>query len=169
MNQHEQVERVSKALDNFRIEIPSWGFANTGTRFGKFIQVAAATSIEEKFADAAQINALTGVTPTMALHVEWDLPQGVASVPTIRSLEKKYRVRAGSINPNLFQAQEYKFGSICNPDPEVRQKALSHMLDCVEIARQLGVGGYLPVGFRRLELSGNAKHAAAHRLDGGDF
>jgi L-rhamnose isomerase/sugar isomerase len=138
MNQHEQVERVSKALDNFRIEIPSWGFANTGTRFGKFIQVAAATSIEEKFADAAQLNALTGVTPTMALHVEWDLPQGVASVPMIRSLEKKYRVRAGSINPNLFQAQEYKFGSICNPDPEVRQKALTHMLDCVEIARQLG-------------------------------
>jgi L-rhamnose isomerase/sugar isomerase len=138
MNQHEQVERVSKALDNFRIEIPSWGFANTGTRFGKFIQIAAATSIEEKFADAAQINLLTGVTPVMALHVEWDLPQGVASVPMIRTLEKKYRVRAGSINPNLFQAQEYKFGSICNPDPEVRQKALAHLLDCVEIARQLG-------------------------------
>jgi L-rhamnose isomerase/sugar isomerase len=138
MNQHEQVERVSKALDNFRIEIPSWGFANTGTRFGKFIQIAAATSIEEKFADAAQINQLTGVTPTMALHVEWDLPQGVASVPMIRTLEKKYRVRAGSINPNLFQSQEYKFGSICNPDPEVRQKALAHLLDCVEIGRQLG-------------------------------
>jgi L-rhamnose isomerase / sugar isomerase len=138
MNHNEQVERVSKALDDFRIEIPSWGFANTGTRFGKFIQVAAATSIEEKFADAAQINSLTGVTPTMALHVEWDLPEGVASVPTIRTLEKKYRIRAGSINPNLFQAQEYKFGSICNPDPEVRKKALTHLLDCVEIATQLG-------------------------------
>jgi L-rhamnose isomerase / sugar isomerase len=138
MNQHEQFERVSRALDDFRIEIPSWGFANTGTRFGKFIQVAAATSIEEKFADAAQINSLTGVTPTMALHVEWDLPEGVASVPTIRALEKKYRIRAGSINPNLFQSQEYKFGSICNPDPEVRKKALTHLLDCVEIATQLG-------------------------------
>jgi L-rhamnose isomerase / sugar isomerase len=138
MNQHEKLERVTKALDNFRIEIPSWGFANTGTRFGKFIQVAAATSIEEKFADAAQINRLTGVTPTMALHVEWDLPQGVASVPAIRALEGKYGVRSGSINPNLFQSQEYKFGSICNPDPEVRQKALAHLLDCVEIARQLG-------------------------------
>src|ERR1700749_222845 len=113
MNQHEQVERVSKALDIFRIEIPSWGFANTGTRFGKFIQVAAATSIEEKFADAAQINSLTGVTPTMALHVAWDLPEGVASVSTIQALEKKYLIRAGSINPNLFQSQEYKFGSIC--------------------------------------------------------
>ncbi len=138
MNPHDQAERVSKALDNFRIEIPSWGFANTGTRFGKFIQTAAANSIEEKFADAAQVNQLTGVTPTMALHVEWDLPQGTANVPLIRSLEKKYRIRAGSINPNLFQAQEYKYGSICNPDPEVRQKALTHHLDCVEIARQLG-------------------------------
>jgi L-rhamnose isomerase / sugar isomerase len=138
MNQHDQAERVAKALDNFRIEIPSWGFANTGTRFGKFIQIAAATSIEEKFADAAQIHRLTGVTPTMGLHVEWDLADGVASVPLIRMLEKKYGVRAGSINPNLFQAQEYKFGSICNPDLEVRQKALTHLLDCVEIATQLG-------------------------------
>jgi len=138
MKPHEKFERVAKALDSFRIEIPSWGFANTGTRFGKFLQVAAATSIEDKFADAAQVNLLTGASPTMGLHVEWDLPEGVASVPRIRALEKKYRIRAGSINPNLFQSQEYKFGSICNPDAEVRQKALAHLLDCVEIARQLG-------------------------------
>ncbi len=138
MNQHDKAERVSRALDGLQIEIPSWGFANTGTRFGKFLQAAAATSIEEKFADAAQINQLTGVTPTMGLHVDWDLPEGVASVGLIQSLEKKYRIRAGSINPNLFQAQEYKYGSICNPDREVRHKALAHLLDCVEIARQLG-------------------------------
>jgi L-rhamnose isomerase/sugar isomerase len=137
MKQQDQVERVSRALDSLRIEIPSWAFANTGTRFGKFIQNGAATTVEEKFADAAQVNELTGVTPMMALHVEWDLPQGAASVPLIRSLVKKYGIRAGSINPNLFQAQEYKYGSICNPDPEVRQKALNHHLDCVEIARQL--------------------------------
>jgi L-rhamnose isomerase/sugar isomerase len=137
MNQQDKVERVSRALNSLRIEIPSWGFANTGTRFGKFTQDGAATTIEEKFADAAQINQLTGITPSMGLHVEWDLPQGVASVPLIRSLAKKYGIRAGSINPNLFQAQEYKYGSICNPDPEVRQKALNHHLDCVEIARQL--------------------------------
>ena len=138
MDQHNKPERVAKALDNFLIEIPSWGFANTGTRFGKFMQVSAATSIEEKFADGAQINQLTGVTPTMGLHAEWDLPDGVSSVPLIRTLEKKYRMRAGSINPNLFQAQEYKYGSICNPDAEVRHKALTHLLDCVQIARQLG-------------------------------
>jgi L-rhamnose isomerase / sugar isomerase len=138
VNQHEKIERVAKALDHFRIEIPSWGFANTGTRFGKFMQLGAAHSIDEKFADAAEIHQLTGVTPTMGLHVEWDLPEGVASVPRIRTLEKKYGICAGSINPNLFQAQEYKYGSICNPDPEVRHKALAHLLDCVEIARQLG-------------------------------
>jgi L-rhamnose isomerase / sugar isomerase len=138
VNQHEKIEQVTKALDHFRIEIPSWGFANTGTRFGKFMQLGAAHSIDEKFADAAEIHQLTGVTPTMGLHVEWDLPEGVVSVPRIRTLEKKYGICAGSINPNLFQAQEYKYGSICNPDPEVRQKALAHLLDCVEIARQLG-------------------------------
>ena len=55
-------------LDKFRIEIPSWGFANTGTRFGKFVQPGAATNLEEKFADAAQVHALTGVTPKLALH-----------------------------------------------------------------------------------------------------
>src|SRR6202789_3227557 len=115
--------RVFQALDSFRIEIPSWGFANTGTRFGKFMQVAAANSIEEKFADAAEIHQLTGVTPTLGLHVEWDLPEGVASVPRVRALGKKNRICAGSINLNLFQAQEYKYESICKPDPEVRQKA----------------------------------------------
>jgi L-rhamnose isomerase/sugar isomerase len=72
---------------------------------------------------------------------------GWASVPLIRSLAKKYGIRAGSINPNLFQAQEYKYGSICNPDPEVRQKALNHHLDCVEIARQLESQDISPLGF----------------------
>ncbi len=127
-----------KALDNFQIEIPSWGFANTGTRFGKFVQAAAATTIEEKFADAAEVNKLTGVTPTLALHVLWDLPDGVKDVPEVRSLERKYGVRSGSINPNLFQDQEYKYGSLCNPSAEIRAHALSHMLDSIEIAKELG-------------------------------
>jgi L-rhamnose isomerase/sugar isomerase len=131
-------ERVWSALDNFKIEVPSWGFANTGTRFGKFVQAGAATTIEEKFADAAQVNALTGASPTVALHVLWDLPGGVADVPKIQQLEKTYGVRAGSINPNLFQDAEYKFGSIANPSAEIRGNALAHLLDSVEIGRELG-------------------------------
>src|ERR1700761_9546767 len=82
-------------LDAFEIEVPSWGFANTGTRFGKFVQAGAATTIEEKFADAAEVHALTGVSPTMALHVEWDLPRGLADVPAVQALESRYGVRAG--------------------------------------------------------------------------
>jgi Predicted sugar isomerase len=131
-------ERIWSALDSFRIEVPSWGFANTGTRFGKFVQGGAATTIEEKFADASQVNALTGASPTVALHVLWDLPAGKKDVATIQSLEKKYGVRAGSINPNLFQNQEYKYGSIANPDSEIRKNALTHLLDSVEIGRELG-------------------------------
>jgi L-rhamnose isomerase/sugar isomerase len=130
-------ERVWKALDSFRIEVPSWGFANTGTRFGKFVQAGAATCIEEKFADAAEVNALTGASPTVALHVLWDLPDGLKDVSKIQALEKKYSVKSGSINPNLFQEQEYKFGSIANPSAEVRAKALAHLLLSVEIGREL--------------------------------
>ena len=133
-----QVARVWKALDGFRIELPSWGFANTGTRFGKFQQPAAATNIAEKFADAAEVNRLTGVAPTVALHVLWDLPGGEGSVAEIRALEQEHGVRAGSINPNLFQEAEYKFGSLCNPDPAVREKALEHMLASVRIGKALG-------------------------------
>jgi L-rhamnose isomerase/sugar isomerase len=133
----QSIERIDKALDQFRIEIPSWGFANTGTRFGKFIQDAAATTTAEKFADAGEVFRLTGITPTVALHVLWDMPNGLNDIPVIRSLERKYGVRAGSINPNLFQAQEYKFGSIANPSAEIRQMAIQHMLDSVEIAKGL--------------------------------
>jgi L-rhamnose isomerase/sugar isomerase len=116
-------QNVWEALDRFRIEIPSWGFANTGTRFGKFIQSGAATSIEEKFADAGEVNRLTGASPTVALHVLWDLPNGTADVEKIRGLEKQHGVKAGSINPNLFQSQEYKYGSIASPNSEVRKMA----------------------------------------------
>ncbi len=133
----QSTERIHKALDQFRIEIPSWGFANTGTRFGKFIQDAAATSTAEKFADASEVFRLTGITPTVALHVLWDMPNGLADVTTIRNLEREYGVRAGSINPNLFQSQEYKFGSIANPSPEIRQTAIQHMIDSVEIGKAL--------------------------------
>src|SRR5947208_17003309 len=108
-------ERVFRALDGFRIEVPSWGFANTGTRFGKLSQAGAATTLDEKFADSSEVNKLTGAAPTVALHVLWDLPNGSADVPEIKRLEAKYGVKTGSINPNLFQAQEYKFGSIANP------------------------------------------------------
>jgi L-rhamnose isomerase / sugar isomerase len=130
-------ELVCRVLDRFRIEIPSWGFANTGTRFGKFIQEGAATSIEEKFADAAQVHAFTGCAPTLALHVLWDFEDGLRSAGEIARLSTKYGVQPGSINPNLFQDQEYKFGSLGNVDTAVRNRALAHLADSVEIGKRL--------------------------------
>src|SRR5277367_3180975 len=91
-------ERIFAALDGFRIEVPSWGFANTGTRFGKFAQAGAATTIEEKFSDAGEVNELTGASPTVALHVLWDLPNGKGDVAEIQRLEARFGVKAGSIN-----------------------------------------------------------------------
>ena len=130
-------QKIFAALDGFKIELPSWGFANTGTRFGKFTQAAAASTIEEKFSDAAEVNKLTGSAPTVALHVLWDVAGGVADVPQIKALEKQHGIRAGSINPNLFQDQQYKFGSICNPDAAIRAQALDHILESIEIGKAL--------------------------------
>ena len=132
-----QSETIGKALDQFRIELPSWGFANTGTRFGKFIQPAAATTTEEKFSDAGQLHSFTGVCPTIALHVLWDFPKGIQSVTEIQDFSKRYGVQPGSINPNLFQNQEYKYGSFGNPDPAVRKRAVQHTKESIEIARRL--------------------------------
>lgn len=133
---HEEI--AAAALDQLAIELPSWGFANTGTRFGKFLQAAAATTIEEKFADAAEVHRLTGACPTLALHVLWDLPAGIQDVARVQILERQHGVRAGSINPNLFQDQRYKHGSVANPDPAVRAEALAHLRESVDIARELG-------------------------------
>ena len=131
------VDKVFAALETFRIELPSWGFANTGTRFGKFIQPAAATTTEEKFSDAGQVHLLTGVCPTVALHVLWDCPQGIHSTDEIKNFASRYGVAPGSINPSLFQDQEYKYGSFANPDSSVRQRALQHTKDSIEIALRL--------------------------------
>jgi len=130
-------EKILNVLETFHIELPSWGFANTGTRFGKFIQPAAATTTEEKFSDAGQVHQLTGVCPTVALHVLWDCPDGLQSTDEINKFAERYRVLPGSINPNLFQDQEYKYGSFGNPDKEVRARALRHTKDSIEIARRL--------------------------------
>jgi len=130
-------ERVADALASLHIELPSWGFANTGTRFGKYLQPAAALTIDEKFADASEVHRLTGVCPTLALHVLWDLPNGSDDVRRITSLASEHGIRPGSINPNLFEDQEYKFGSFGNPEAAVRARALRHTRNSVAHAKAL--------------------------------
>ena len=134
----QQAEVVGKALDQLQIELPSWGFANTGTRFGKFIQPAAATSIEDKFSDAAQVHAVTGACPSLALHTLWDVPDGLGGAGKVQKIAQKYGIRPGAINPNVFEEQEYKYGSFGNPDAKIRKKALDHIKESVAIAGALG-------------------------------
>jgi hypothetical protein len=124
-----KVQRIVRGLDRFCIELLSWGFANTGTRFGKFIQAAAATTPKEKFSDRGQVQLLTGVCPTIALHVLWDFPNGIHCVKEMQDFSARYGMRAGSINPNLLQDQEYKYGSFGNPDSAIRKRAFQHFKD----------------------------------------
>jgi len=127
-------QRVVDRLARFQIEVPSWGYADTGTRFGKFTQDAAAVDLEDKLADAGVTHAYTGICPTVAVHVLWDFPNGFD--PAVLRLARDHGVRIGSINPNLFQDQCYKYGSITNRDANIRKLALRHLLDSVEIMRR---------------------------------
>ena len=131
------MQQIIDALETFRIEIPSWGFSNTGTRFGKFLQPAAAVTTEEKFSDAGEVHRLTGVCPTIALHVLWDCPKGIDSASEIMGFATRYGIHPGSINPNLFQDQIYKHGSFGNPDPAIRRQAVQHTFDSIDIAHEL--------------------------------
>jgi L-rhamnose isomerase / sugar isomerase len=128
-------DAVLEALDGLKIELPSWAFADTGTRFGKFLQPAAKT-IEEKFSDAGQVNQFTGACPTVALHVQWDAPEG-SNLGDITKLAERYGVRPGSISPNVFQNQEYKYGSLSNEQASIRKQALDHILYSVKVAKEL--------------------------------
>jgi len=134
-----------KALNSFRIETPSWGYADTGTRFGKFFQEAAAIDLNDKLADAGHVNALTGCCPTVAVHVLWDFKKG-EDPAAVAKQARKHGVKIGSINPNLFQDQCYKWGSFGNPDEKVRKRALKHCVDSIDIAKAVG-SEYLSLWF----------------------
>ncbi|QFP75157.1 L-rhamnose isomerase [Deinococcus sp. AJ005] len=123
------------ALQAQRIETPSWGYGNSGTRFKTFAAPGAARDIWEKLDDAAEVQRLTGIAPGVALHIPWDEVEDYAAL-------KKYAaerdLHIGAINPNVFQDEEYKLGSVTNPDEAVREQATAHLLDCVEVMKQTG-------------------------------
>ena len=130
-------ELIATLLDSFHVEIPSWGFADTGTRFGKFMQDAAAVTVDEKMADAGHVHKLLGACPTVAVHVLWDFKTGQAPAD-VAALAAANGIKIGSINPNVFQDQQYKWGSLCNRDPAIRQMAVAHIKDSVKIGTQTG-------------------------------
>lgn len=138
MNLSQREEIAFKAIDSFRIEVPSWAFSNSGTRFAVFTQPGAAVSTEQKLSDAGQVHRLTGCCPTIAVHVLWDFPNGKHSAAEVATCAQGQGIQIGAINPTLFQDQIYKHGSLANPCPSVRQAALNHILDSIEISQLTG-------------------------------
>ncbi|GAA4562276.1 L-rhamnose isomerase [Planotetraspora kaengkrachanensis] len=126
---------IKAALRRQHIETPSWAYANSGTRFKVFAQEGVPRDPYEKLADAAQVHAFTGVAPTVALHIPWDKVDDYADLARHAT---DLGVRIGAINSNVFQDDAYRLGSVTNPDPAVRRKALDHLLECVDIMDQTG-------------------------------
>jgi L-rhamnose isomerase / sugar isomerase len=121
---------VKAALRAQRIELPSWAFGNSGTRFKVFAQPGVPRDAFEKVADAAQVHRFTGIAPSVALHIPWDK---VDDYGELAKHAQEAGVELGTINANVFQDDDYKLGSVCHPDPRVRRKALDHLLECVDI------------------------------------
>ena len=129
------MEDVKNLLKNQHIETPSWGYGNSGTRFNTFAFPGAARNVFEKICDAAYVHKLTGVAGSVALHIPWDKSDDYGA---LKQYAEEKGVTLGAINPNLFQDQEYKLGSLCNPSQKIREKALNHILECCSIMKETG-------------------------------
>ena len=114
------------------IELPSWAFGNSGTRFRVFTTAGVPRDPYEKIDDVAQVNAFTGITPRVSLHIPWDKTD---DYDALRRHAEDRGIRIGTINSNVFQDDDYKLGSLTNPDERVRAKAIAHHLECIDIMR----------------------------------
>jgi L-rhamnose isomerase/sugar isomerase len=128
-------DQVKQLLRTQQIELPSWAFGNSGTRFKVFPQPGVPRDPFEKVADAAQVHAFTGVAPSVALHIPWDK---VDDYGRLAKHAADHGVQLGTINANVFQDNDYMLGSVCHPDPRVRRKALDHLLECVDVMDATG-------------------------------
>jgi len=126
---------VVRELKTLAIETPSWGYGDSGTRFKVFKKIGVPRNPFEKFEDAAIVHKLTGLAPSVAIHIPWDK---VDDYDKLKSHAESLGVRIGAINPNVFQDDDYISGSVCNADPAIRKRATDHLLECVEIMRATG-------------------------------
>ncbi len=127
------IDAVKSHLKQQHIETPSWGYGNSGTRFGVFEQPGAARNAAERLEDAATVHRFTGIAPTVALHIPWDKTDDWGA---LKAYAADVGIGIGAINPNVFQDQGYKLGSVCNPQPDVRRLAIEHILECVDIMQK---------------------------------
>ena len=124
------IAAVKAQLRQQRIETPSWGYGNSGTRFKVFAQEGVPRTPQEKIADAATVHRFTGVAPTVALHIPWDT---VDDFGELADYAQAQGVQLGTVNSNVFQDNDYKLGSVTHPDPGVRRKATDHLLACIDV------------------------------------
>ena len=128
------LEGVEGRLRAQRVETPSWGYGDTGTRFAVFPQPGVPRNPFEKIADAAEAHKHTGICPSVAIHIPWDK---VDDYSELRDHAKSLGMRIGAVNPNLFQEEEYRLGSVCHPDEGIRRKATDHLLECIGVAGEV--------------------------------
>jgi L-rhamnose isomerase/sugar isomerase len=127
--------QIIDRLESQAIELPSWAFGNSGTRFKVFGTPGTPRTPHEKIADAAQVNRFTALSPTVALHIPWDKVDDYAA---LGAFAEDHGVKLGTINSNTFQDDDYKFGSLTASDPRIRQKAIDHHLECIDIMSEIG-------------------------------
>jgi len=128
---------LKSQLKQQAIETPSWGYANSGTRFQAFPWEGAAVTTRQKLDDAAMVHKMTGIAPSVALHIPWDTPED-GDYGAMRQYAESQGIHLGAINPNVFQDYDYMLGSIAHPDQAVQKKALEHMIECCEIMKKTG-------------------------------
>ena len=124
-----------RLLEEQTIELPSWAFGNSGTRFKVFTTGGVPRTPYEKLEDAAQVNAYTGITPRVSLHIPWDRVDDFADLAAYAT---DHGVAIGAINSNVFQDDDYKLGSLCHSDQSIRTKAINHHRECIDIMNQTG-------------------------------
>ena len=129
------VEAIKERVKNHHIETPSWGYANSGSRFKAFPWPGAATTTPQKIDDAAMVHRMTGIASTVALHIPWDKPAD-NDYDAVKQYASDRGIGIGAINPNVFQEKKYRLGSLGNPDPGTQELALDHVLECCEIMRR---------------------------------
>jgi L-rhamnose isomerase/sugar isomerase len=129
------LKSVKERIKAFHIETPSWGYSDSGTRFKVFQQTGVPRNVYEKIDDATKVHELTGICPNVAIHIPWDM---VDDFGKLAAYAEEKGVKIGAVNPNLFQDNDYIYGSITNSDKKIRKKAVAHLVECVNIMKETG-------------------------------
>lgn len=127
------LSKIKEKISNFKVEVPSWGFGRSGTRFHAFHIPGEARNIYEKIDDAAFVNKITDAVSAVAIHIPWDK---VEDYKTLKDYAEEKGTKIGAVNPNYFQDEDYLFGSLSNSDKKIRRKAIEQTFECIEIMRQ---------------------------------